>query len=193
MSKLSTPANPFLKRQNQWSNAESRLANQDKRLKSTIIGYLPNDVMTSVIKYKTAKEMWTELCLAYEGPSDTRDTIIATLRLKFNAFKALESEKVNANNSIKNDSLTALYGKYHYEKGLIDDIYAAETQKFTIQASSSKALISNNHFQDSDSDVEEENITNNEFMADMNAKYHERDLLANQKRFYKRFVLEIKK
>nr|GEW09308.1 hypothetical protein [Tanacetum cinerariifolium] len=62
MSNLSTPTNPLLKRQNQWSNTKSRLANQDKRLKR---------------------------------PSDTRDTKIAALRLKFNAFKALEGEKVN--------------------------------------------------------------------------------------------------
>ncbi|GJX91248.1 retrovirus-related pol polyprotein from transposon TNT 1-94 [Tanacetum coccineum] len=187
MSNLSTPVNPLLKRQNQWSNAESR-------------------------------------------PSNTRDTKITALRLKFNAFKALEGEKVNgtytqlkcllndlkinrviisqsevnvtfvnslprkwlsmnqtqrANNSIKNDSLVALYGKYHYEEGLIDDIYASETQRFTIQTSR-KAFIFNNHFQDSDLDVEEDNRTNNEFMADLNAKYHERALLANQKRFYKR-------
>nr|GEW91708.1 hypothetical protein [Tanacetum cinerariifolium] len=40
----------------------------------------------------------------------------------------------------------------HYEEGLIDDIYVFETQRFTIQASSSKALISNNYFQDSDSE-----------------------------------------
>nr|GEZ44599.1 hypothetical protein [Tanacetum cinerariifolium] len=39
---------------------------------------------------------------------------------------------------------------------------------------------------DSDSDVEEDHKTNNEFMADLNAEYHERVLLANQKRFYKR-------
>ncbi|GJX53592.1 retrovirus-related pol polyprotein from transposon TNT 1-94 [Tanacetum coccineum] len=231
MLNLSTLANPLRKCQNQWSNAESRLANQDKRLKSIIIGCLPNDVMKSIIKYKTAKEMWTELCLAYEGPSDTRDTKIAGLRLKFNAFKELEGEKVNgtytrlkfllndlennrviisqsevnatfvnsltrkwlsinqtqrAKNSIKNDSLAALYGKYHYKEGLIDDIYASETQRFTIQASSLKALISNNHFQDSDSDVEENNKTSNEFMAYLNVEYHERALLANQNRFYKR-------
>nr|GEW68538.1 Rop guanine nucleotide exchange factor 14-like isoform X1 [Tanacetum cinerariifolium] len=120
-----------------------------------------------------------------KGPSDTRETKIVALRLKFNAFKALEGEK-RANNSIKNDSLAALYGKYHYEEGLIDDIYAFKTQIFTIQTSSSKALIYNNHFQDSDSDVKEDNKTSNEFMADLNAEYHERALLANQKRFYKR-------
>ncbi|GJQ89141.1 retrovirus-related pol polyprotein from transposon TNT 1-94 [Tanacetum coccineum] len=231
MSSLSTTENPLPKRQNQWSNAESRLANQDKRLKSIIISCLPNDVMKSVIKCKTAKEMWNDLILAHEGPSDTKDTKIAALRLKFNAFKSLEGEKVmgtfrrmkcllndlenngvtipqaevnatfvnslprkwlsmnqtqRANNFIKNDSLATLYGKYNYEEGLIDQIYESETQRFSIQASSSKALISNTPFQDSDSDVEEDQRTNNEFMADLNAEYHERALLENQKRFYKR-------
>ncbi|GJU40059.1 hypothetical protein Tco_1193016 [Tanacetum coccineum] len=230
MSSLFTSENPLPKRQNQWSNAESRLANQDKRLKSIIISCLPNDVMKSVIKCKTTKEMWNELILAYEGPFDTRDTKITALRLKFNAFKSLVGEKLNgtftrlkcllndlenngvttpqaevnatfvnslprkwlsmnqtqrANNSIKNDCLATLYGKYNYEEGLIDQIYESETQRFSIQASSSKALISNNKFQDSDSDVEEDQRTNNEFKANLNVGYHERALLANQKRFYK--------
>ncbi|GJV10027.1 hypothetical protein Tco_1351568 [Tanacetum coccineum] len=104
----------------------------NKRLKSIIISCLPNDFMKSVIKYKTVKEMWNDLNLAHEGPSDIRDTKIAALRLMFNAFKSHEGEK------------------------------------------------------DSDSDVEEDQRTSNEFMADLNAEYHERALLANQKRFYKR-------
>ncbi|GJR58015.1 hypothetical protein Tco_1500177 [Tanacetum coccineum] len=91
-----------------------------------------------------------------------------------------------ANNSIKNDSLATMFGKYNYEEGRVDQIYESETQRFTIHASSSKALISNNQFQDSDSDVEEDKMTRNQFMADMNAEYHERALLANQNRFYKR-------
>nr|GEU34432.1 aluminum-activated malate transporter 12-like [Tanacetum cinerariifolium] len=135
----------------------------------------------------------------HEGPSDTKDTKIA----EFNAFKSLEEVNVTfvnslprkwlsmnqthrANNYIKNDSLATLYGKYNYKKNLIDQIYESETQRFTIQASSSKALISNHQFQDSDSDVEEDQRTSNEFMADLNVEYHERALLANQKRFYKR-------
>ncbi|GJY55271.1 hypothetical protein Tco_0454386 [Tanacetum coccineum] len=231
MSSLSTSENPLPKRQNQWSNAESRLANQDKRLKSIIISCLPNYVMKSVIKCKTAKETWNDLILAYKRPSDIRDTMISALRLIFNAFKSLEGEKVNGtftrlpcwlndfetngvtipqaevnatfvnslprkwlimnqtqreNNSIKNDSLATLYGKYKYKEGLIAQIYKSKTQRFTIQASSSKALISNNQFHDSDSDVEEDQRTNNEFMDDLNAEYHERVLLVNQKRFYKR-------
>nr|GEW61015.1 zinc finger, CCHC-type [Tanacetum cinerariifolium] len=39
---------------------------------------------------------------------------------------------------------------------------------------------------DSNSDVEEDQRTSNEFMIDLNAEYHERALLANQNRFYKR-------
>nr|GEW42847.1 hypothetical protein [Tanacetum cinerariifolium] len=39
---------------------------------------------------------------------------------------------------------------------------------------------------DSDSDVEEDQRKSNEFMADLNAEYHKRALLANHKRFYKR-------
>nr|GEV63945.1 hypothetical protein [Tanacetum cinerariifolium] len=38
----------------------------------------------------------------------------------------------------------------------------------------------------SDSDVEEDNRSNNEFMADLNAEYHERAQLPNQNRFYNR-------
>nr|GFA50832.1 retrovirus-related Pol polyprotein from transposon TNT 1-94 [Tanacetum cinerariifolium]GFA54505.1 retrovirus-related Pol polyprotein from transposon TNT 1-94 [Tanacetum cinerariifolium] len=54
------------------------------------------------------------LILAHERPSDTKDTKIAALRLKFNAFKALEEEKVNGTfnrlkcllNDIKNNDVS---------------------------------------------------------------------------------------
>ncbi|GJY34999.1 retrovirus-related pol polyprotein from transposon TNT 1-94 [Tanacetum coccineum] len=76
-----------------WTHAEARLTNQDKRLKSIIISCLPNDVMKVVIKCKTANAIWNDLILAHGGPSDTKDTNITALRLKFDAFKALEGEK----------------------------------------------------------------------------------------------------
>ncbi|GKD42964.1 hypothetical protein Tco_1267609 [Tanacetum coccineum] len=61
MSSLSTFKNSLPKRQNQWSNAESHLANHDKRLKSSIISYLPNDVMKSIsvlgFKYWNAQSL----------------------------------------------------------------------------------------------------------------------------------------
>nr|GEW35096.1 copia protein [Tanacetum cinerariifolium] len=153
LSNMSTSTNPLPKPQNQWLHAESRLANQHKTLKSIIIFCLPNDVIKSAIKCKTAKAMWNDLILAHKGPSDTRDTMIANLRLKFNVFKALKGEKTN---------------------------------RFTIQASSSKALISNLQMQDSDLNVEEDLRSSSGFIANLIDEYHERDSLANHKRFYKK-------
>ncbi|GJR15010.1 retrovirus-related pol polyprotein from transposon TNT 1-94 [Tanacetum coccineum] len=224
LSPLSTSTNPLSKPHN-----DRRLANQDKRLKSILISCLPTNVMKSVIKCTSAKATWTALILTHEGPSEIKDTKIATLRLKFNAFKALEGDKVNgtftrlrsllndlenngvfipqaevnatfvnslprkwlsmnqtqrANNSIKNDTLTVLYGKYNYEEGLIDQIYESESTRFTLQGS--KALISNPTMQESDSDIEEDQRRSSEFLANLNVEFHERALLATQRRFYKR-------
>ncbi|GJT13736.1 hypothetical protein Tco_0860778, partial [Tanacetum coccineum] len=93
-SSLSTTTNILIKLQKQWSPEDRRLANQHKRVKNIIISCLPNDVMKSVIKCTTAQSMWNDLILAHEGPSDTRDTKIVAIRLKFNDFKALEGENV---------------------------------------------------------------------------------------------------
>ncbi|GJX09599.1 hypothetical protein Tco_0199458 [Tanacetum coccineum] len=150
--------------------------------------------MKVVIKCSTTREMWNDLILSHERPSETRDTKIVALRLKFNAFKALEDERVKetytgqeillnelenkdvkiaqaevnvtfvnnlpkkwlsmnqtqrANNSIKNDRLTTLFGKYNYEEEL-------------------------------------DTRSSNEFLVDLNVEFHDRALLANQNRFYKR-------
>ncbi|GKD58113.1 retrovirus-related pol polyprotein from transposon TNT 1-94 [Tanacetum coccineum] len=174
---------------------------------------------------------FTSYKYSHDGTSDTRDTKIASPRLKFNVFKALEGKKVKetftmlkillnelknkdvkisqaevnatfvkilsnkwlsmnqtqrANNSIKNDTLATLYGKYNYEEELIDQIYESETKRFTIKSSTSKALISNTHFQDSDSDAEIDTRSSSEFLVDLNAEFYDRALFANHKRFYKR-------
>ncbi|GJX52553.1 retrovirus-related pol polyprotein from transposon TNT 1-94 [Tanacetum coccineum] len=154
-SPASTSEYILIKPQKQWSHDDSKLANQDKRLKTIIISCLPNDVMKYDIKYATAKSMWNDLILSHEGPYDTMDTKIASLRLKFNTFKALEGEK-------------------------------SETKRVTIQSSTPKALIFSSYTQDSDSDVKEDTKSINEFLADLNAEFHDRALLANQKRLYKR-------
>nr|GEW25235.1 hypothetical protein [Tanacetum cinerariifolium] len=88
--------------------------------------------MKVVIKCVAAKAMWDDLILSHEGPSKTRDTKMAAVRLKFNAFKALKGEK------------------------------------------------------DSDSVVEEDTRSSIELLSDLNLEFHDRALLANQKRIYKR-------
>ncbi|GKA07225.1 retrovirus-related pol polyprotein from transposon TNT 1-94 [Tanacetum coccineum] len=88
------------------------------------------------------------------------------------------------NNSIKNDTLATLYGKYNYEEGLIDQIYESELTRFTLQGS--KALISNPSMQESNSDIKEDQRSSSEFLVDLNAEFHERAFLSNQRRFFKR-------
>nr|GEU68808.1 hypothetical protein [Tanacetum cinerariifolium] len=159
----------------------------------------PNNTGTNNVAQNVLNE--NDLILSHEGPSDIRDTKIAAVRLKFNAFNALEGEKVKetytrlnfllnelenkdvkipqaevnatfvnnlpkkglcmnqtqrANNFIKNDTLATMYGKYKYEEELIDQIYESENVKENIRSI-------------------------NEFLADLNAEFPDRALLANQK------------
>ncbi|GJX46834.1 retrovirus-related pol polyprotein from transposon TNT 1-94 [Tanacetum coccineum] len=144
--------------------------------------------------------MWNDLILAHKGPSDTRDTKIAALRLKVNAFKSLEGEKVMGTftrlkcllNDLENNGVTipqaevnATFVNSMLRKWLsMNQTQRANNSiKTTIWLHYMESIIMR---KDSDSDVEEDQRTNNEFMADLNAEYHERALLANQKRFYKR-------
>nr|GFC63774.1 hypothetical protein [Tanacetum cinerariifolium] len=91
------------------------------------------------------------------------------------------NQNQRANNSIKIDSLAILYGKYNYKEELIDQIYESKTKRFTIQRSTSKALILNNCTLDSDLDVEADTRSSSEFLVDLNVKFHDKALLANQK------------
>ncbi|GJZ96901.1 hypothetical protein Tco_0669235 [Tanacetum coccineum] len=171
----------------------------DKRLKSIIISCLPNEVMKSVIKCTTSKAIWSDLILAHEGPSDKRDTKIATLRLKFKAFKALEGEKVNGtpmrlkfllndleNNgvSISQAEVNATFVNRLPRKWL--RMNKTQRANNSIKIAWLPCMENTTIKKDSDSDVEEDQRGSSEFLADLNVEFHERALLANQKRFYKR-------
>ncbi|GKB25478.1 hypothetical protein Tco_0864879 [Tanacetum coccineum] len=99
-----------------------------------------------------------------------------------------------ANNPIKNDTLAQLYGKYNYEEGLIESIYKYESERFTIQGSSTKALVANFYSQDSDSDIEEDTRSSKEYLPDLSSEFHDRALLADQRRLVtiKRSVIPTK-
>ncbi|GJT11654.1 hypothetical protein Tco_0858696 [Tanacetum coccineum] len=71
----------------QWSNDERRVVNQDQYLKSIIISCLPNDIIESVIKSAIAKDTWTDLVHANEGPLYTKENRIMDLKLEYNTFR----------------------------------------------------------------------------------------------------------
>ncbi|GKD67517.1 hypothetical protein Tco_1309625 [Tanacetum coccineum] len=76
----------------QWINDEMRVVNQYQRLKSIIISCLLDDIIESVINCKIAKDIWTYLVHAREGSLDTKKNMIMDLKLKYNTFRAKDSE-----------------------------------------------------------------------------------------------------
>nr|GEZ61691.1 retrovirus-related Pol polyprotein from transposon TNT 1-94 [Tanacetum cinerariifolium] len=134
------------------------------------------------------------------GPSNTRDIKIVASRLKFNAFEALEGEKVNGTytrlkcllNDLKNNEV--IISQSEVNATFVNSLPRKwlsmnQTQRANNSIKMIVWLLSMGSItmrKDSDSDVKEDNKINNEFMADLNAKCHERVLLENEKIFYKR-------
>ncbi|GJU01712.1 retrovirus-related pol polyprotein from transposon TNT 1-94, partial [Tanacetum coccineum] len=168
MSSLTTTENPLPKRQNQWSNAESRLDTKIAALRLKFNAFKSLEGEKVIGTFTRLKCLLNDL--ENNGVTIPQAEVNATFVNSLPRKWLSMNQTQRANNSIKNDSLATLYGKYNYEEGLIDQIYESETQRFLIQASRSKALIYNTPFQDTDSDVEEDQRTSNKFMADLNAE-----------------------
>ncbi|GJV41845.1 hypothetical protein Tco_1420285 [Tanacetum coccineum] len=79
----------------QWLNDESRVVNQDQRLKNIIISCISDDIMESVISCETAKDTWVGLVHSFEGPSYTKEIRNIDMKLKYNTFRAKPSESLS--------------------------------------------------------------------------------------------------
>nr|GEV28577.1 reverse transcriptase [Tanacetum cinerariifolium] len=97
----------------------------------------------------------------------------------YTRLKILLNELENKDVRILKLNLAIVFGKYNYEEELIDQINVYKTKRFTIQSSTSKALVSNTYTHDSDLDVEEDTKSNSEFLVDLNAEFHDKGLLVN--------------
>ncbi|GJU66068.1 hypothetical protein Tco_1252327 [Tanacetum coccineum] len=114
------------------------------------------------------KETYTRLRILL-NELENKDVKSAQAEVNATFFNSLPKKRLSMNqtqrakNSIKNDNLATLFGKYNYEEELIDQMYESKTKRFTIQISTSKPLISNTYVHDSDSDVEDDTRRSNEF------------------------------
>nr|GEY71194.1 hypothetical protein [Tanacetum cinerariifolium] len=127
-----------------------------------------------------------------DGPFVPIDTKTAALKLKFNAFKSLEGEKVMGTFTRLNCLLNDLENN-----GVM--IPQAEVNA-TFVNSMPRKWLSISQTQRANNSIKNDILatlygkyndkkdqrTSNEFMADLNVEHHERALLENQKRFYKR-------
>ncbi|GJZ70289.1 hypothetical protein Tco_0633839 [Tanacetum coccineum] len=158
----------------QWSADERKTDNLDQRLKSLIMSVLPDDQMNSIINCLIAKSTWDDLILYQEGPSD-----------------------------VKESDLASLFGKLKYEENLIDSIYDNENKKALTtetpyQLPSSQPLLSRTSkivlmmkriqeadFQDSPDD-EEDTRSSQEYLNNLEEEYQAKSILAKSKRFFKK-------
>ncbi|GJS27384.1 hypothetical protein Tco_0488004 [Tanacetum coccineum] len=142
-----------------------------------LVGKKGDNIMESVISCVSAKETWTDLVHSFEGLSDTKENRIMDLKLEYQTFRAKSAENI--------------YGRFVYEDNLIQRRYS-NTKKALITTPSntpiSTAFFSNNVIQDfqENSDDEVDERSSEEYLRDLEIEYHERDLLANSKRFIKR-------
>ncbi|GJZ63377.1 hypothetical protein Tco_0619798 [Tanacetum coccineum] len=209
------------KPESQWTPNERRVVVQDQPLKSIIMSCLPYDIIESVISCVSAKETWTDLVHSFEGPSDTKENMIMDLKLEYQTFRAKSTESLSQTytryktllNEIANDGVNLskheinigfvnnIYGRFVYEDNLIQRRYS-NTKKALITTPSSTpistAFFSNNVIQNfqENSDDEVDERTSEEYLRDLDIKYHERALLANSKhdqKFQKDYKAEYKK
>ncbi|GJX49069.1 retrovirus-related pol polyprotein from transposon TNT 1-94 [Tanacetum coccineum] len=118
-----------------------------------------DDIMESVISCDTAKATWTDLVYSFEGPLNTKENRIIDLKLEYQTFRAKPTESLSQT--------------YTYYKTLLNELAndGVNLSKHEI-----------NDFQEN-SDDEVDERSSEEYLRDLDIKFHERSLLANSKRF----------
>nr|GEW09121.1 Rop guanine nucleotide exchange factor 1 [Tanacetum cinerariifolium] len=101
---------------------DKKLANQDKKLKSIIITCLPNDVMKA-LEGENVNGTFTKLkCLLNDlenkGITIPQAKLMPHLLTAYQKWLSMNQTQ-RANNSIKNDRLTTVYGKYSSEEASV--------------------------------------------------------------------------
>ncbi|GJZ40978.1 retrovirus-related pol polyprotein from transposon TNT 1-94 [Tanacetum coccineum] len=186
------------KPESQWTLDERRVVIQHQGLKSIIMSFLPYDIMEFVISCVSAKKTWTDLVHSFEGPSDTKENRIMDLKLEYQTFRTKSTESLSQTytryktllNELTNDGVNL--SKHEINVGFMNTL----PEKWL---TFSQGLRNANHTQTIDLadiyerfdfqenfDDEVDERTSEEYLRDLDIKYHERALLENSKSFIKR-------
>ncbi|KAI3728046.1 hypothetical protein L6452_16674 [Arctium lappa] len=104
-----TPTNGryILKDPSKYNDEDSRLIALDTKVRAIIALSLPDEVYHSLVNLSTAKEMWSTLCVLYEGTSEVKKSKKITLVRKYELFSHEKGESLsdyyNRFNSLLND------------------------------------------------------------------------------------------
>ncbi|KAI3757499.1 hypothetical protein L6452_05038 [Arctium lappa] len=105
-----TPANGryIVKDPSKYNDEDRRLIALDTKVRAIIALSLPDEVYHSLVNLSTAKEMWSTLCVLYEGTSEVKKSRKIALVRKYELFSYKEGE-----------SLSDYYNRFN---GLLNDL-----------------------------------------------------------------------
>ncbi|KAJ9566374.1 LOW QUALITY PROTEIN: hypothetical protein OSB04_002340 [Centaurea solstitialis] len=106
----------ILKSKKKYTEEDWKLVSLDTKVKSIIAMSLPDEVVYhSLVNFSTAKEMWSTLCVLYEGSNEVKKSKKISLVRKYELFCHEKGESItnyyNRFNSLLNDLL--LLGKVY--------------------------------------------------------------------------------
>ncbi|KAJ9542522.1 hypothetical protein OSB04_029028 [Centaurea solstitialis] len=105
----------ILKSEKKYTEEDWKLVSLDTKVKSIIAMSLPDEVYHSLVNFSTAKEMWSTLCVLYEGSNEVKKSKKISLVRKYELFCHEKGESItnyyNRFNSLLNDLL--LLGKVY--------------------------------------------------------------------------------
>ncbi|KAJ9564937.1 hypothetical protein OSB04_000903 [Centaurea solstitialis] len=105
----------ILKSEKKYTKEDWKLVSLDTKVKSIIAMSLPDEVYHSLVNFSTAKEMWSTLCVLYEGSNEVKKSKKISLVRKYELFCHEKGESItnyyNRFNSLLNDLL--LLGKVY--------------------------------------------------------------------------------
>ncbi|KAI3718362.1 hypothetical protein L6452_19229 [Arctium lappa] len=97
----------IVKDPNKYNDEDRRLIALDTKVRAIIAHSLPDEVYHSLVNLSTAKEMWSSLCVLYEGTSEVKKSKKIALVRKYELFSHEKGESLsdyyNRFNSVFND------------------------------------------------------------------------------------------
>ncbi|KAI3771679.1 hypothetical protein L6452_02846 [Arctium lappa] len=110
-----------LKTTKEYNDEDRRIVGLDSKVRTIIAQSLPDEVYQSLVSLKTAKEMWSTLCVLYEGTSEVKKSKKISLVRRYEFFSHEKGESLpsyyNRFNSLLNE--LKLVGKLYDNEEII--------------------------------------------------------------------------
>ncbi|KAI3692943.1 hypothetical protein L6452_32768 [Arctium lappa] len=159
-----TPANGryIVKDPSKYNDEDRRLIALDTKVRAIIALSLPDEVYHSLVNLSTAKEMWSTLCVLYEGTSEVKKSRKIALVRKYELFSYEEGESLsdyyNRFNGLLNDLklVGRIYDNEEVLKSITKDIKSSSLALVSDSSKNTVCIPRITYPSDSDRDSQED-------------------------------------